>query len=174
MRKFELGEVTDRQKKGLKFVRENEGVTFTNDPLDRGGPTKYGVTEKLARKYGLDVRTLTSEQADWIMIQEFWRWDWLISDRVAIKMFDVSVHRGVKGASVILQLALLRVGYPLTVDGVVGGITKGYANKTSDDLLILAISIEQKNKYCQIVKNDPSQARFLHGWKNRADKEIPS
>jgi len=65
------------------FTMKEEGAKFTNDPDDRGGPTKMGLTIGLMRKLGMDlnhdgqvneddVRLVTREDAERVFIENFW------------------------------------------------------------------------------------------------------
>ena len=48
---------------------------YVNHPADRGGPTKYGITEKVARAFGYqgDMRDLPKSKAFEIYDKNYWQ-----------------------------------------------------------------------------------------------------
>ncbi len=48
--------------------------SYVNHPADRGGPTKWGITEKTARAHGYkrDMRDMSREEAYRILEQDYW------------------------------------------------------------------------------------------------------
>ena len=55
--------------KAMNFVGLMEGG-YVNDPIDKGGETKYGISK---RSYpNLDIKNLTKEQAREIYYKDFW------------------------------------------------------------------------------------------------------
>ncbi len=59
-----------------KFLMKSWGKEggYVNHPDDKGGPTKWGITEKVARSHGYrgDMRDLTREQALDILEADYW------------------------------------------------------------------------------------------------------
>ncbi len=150
---------------------------YVDDPDDRGGKTKFGITEATAKKYGFKgfVKDLTLEQAKKLYYDHYWKcwnYDQIKDDRIAIEMFDQAVNMGPVTANKNLQKAynLLDRGKAgdLKVDGVIGPITLTYINRYphQDDLLQL-LNVLQAKHYIDIVESNPSQEKFFRGWLKR-------
>lgn len=158
----------------LADVFDAEGG-FANDPVDRGGATRYGVTEAVARAHGYegDMRALPLDLAGEIYRADYWaplRLDELVSDRVAGKVFDLSVNMGPTAAARILQRAVVINRGAIEVDGKIGPATLAAVNELSlrHELAVLAGVVGFAFKrYERIVEADPSQSRFIRGWLSR-------
>lgn len=172
--------LTERQRKALEYVDVLEGRKLTRDPQDKGGPTKFGLTEKLAKKYGIkNIATVTQEEAQRVFILEFWnpKLNYLDDDRVAIKVFELGVHAGPTKPVMILQLALGDVGFDVEPDGKLGPLTTKAANTADQEALLKAFCNRQEKFYRAIGKKDPSQMKYIvaedggeGGWISRARK----
>lgn len=146
-------------------LRHTLGVEggWSDHPLDPGGQTKYGITERLARRYGYNVRDLSVDDARDIYRKAFWRplrLDDVAAiaagryERVAAEIFDSGVNTGTSrthgGWRVVrwLQSWLNRLnsgyhlaGQPdwrvLNVDGLMGPATllalRGYDRRRRRD-----------------------------------------
>ena len=114
---------------------EREGG-YVNHPSDRGGPTKYGITEAVARAHGFSgaMRGLPREEAAAIYKRLYWlrpRFDQVArrSAKIAGELFDTGVNMGPAVAATFLQRALSalnrnRADYPdLVPDGRIGPST---------------------------------------------------
>lgn len=93
-----IGEVIDR-----------EGG-YSNHPSDRGGATRWGITEKVARANGYtgDMRALPRETAMEIYRRLYWRkpgYDRVAKyvPLVAAELFDTGVNMGTQMATSFLQ-----------------------------------------------------------------------
>lgn len=148
----------------VAYVLANEGVD-SNDLGDSGGRTRFGITDAEALSHGLDVTTLTLEQAKSIYYSDYWRFDSLTDQTVATKLMDSCVNEGLGTAVRIMQQV---VGVPS--DGICGPATMDAINNYSlpfQTLLrkfIRGISL----RYCDIVVADKTQTVFLRGWIDRA------
>ena len=140
----------------------------TNVSGDRGGLTKYGITE--AQYPNLDIKNLTYDEA--IAIYERDYWPSIHADELPRPLnaltYDLNVTSGPKNAIRILQRA---VGS--TDDGIWGPKTKQASwdacSNTPDMLAAVRLFTEKRIAFYQaIVKNDSTQAKFLNGWINRA------
>ena len=144
---------------------QRRAVGYVDDPLDRGGETKFGVAKNANQD--LNITTLTWAQAKDVYYRRYWlngSCDKLPA-RVAVLHFDGCVNHGVGRANKFLQRAL-GVG----VDGVIGPITAGKAHKL-DQFDICDSICKQRESFCRsIVANNPSQGRFLNGWLRRIDE----
>ncbi|TAI82677.1 hypothetical protein EG333_15805, partial [Pectobacterium versatile] len=74
---------------------------YVNDLDDRGGPTNWGVTEKVARAHGYngDMRNLTRQQALEIYEADYWygpRFDQVaaVSPVIAAELCDTGINMG--------------------------------------------------------------------------------
>src|ERR1700747_2526421 len=86
----------------LPRLLKDEGLRYTNDPDDSGGPTKYGITIKDVQLYvkkgatDKDVKALTLDQASSIYKSKYW--DALSCDDlpsgVDYTCFDYGVNSG--------------------------------------------------------------------------------
>lgn len=152
----------------LKYTLENEGF-LSKDPCDPGGFTKWGITARVADEFGFDIETLTEEQRDRIYVCKYWRFDGLPDD-VAAKLFDMCVNFGSVGAVKIAQRALERVGHSVAVDGKYGPLTESILCRLSPDDAVSLLCEASKLRYLMIVKNDPSQQKFIKGWLRRAER----
>lgn len=142
-----------------------EGADFTNDPLDRGGATKFGVTQALADDYKHgDVRNLTHVGA--VAFYRRWFADHKIDQITDVSLFhlvaDSFTNHGAHGI-MFLQTALL-----VTADGQIGPKTLSMLRISHVDQVYARTLAERFRFYAHIVHNDPSQARFINGWVNRA------
>lgn len=155
-------------------VLESEGE-FVNHPQDRGGVTKYGVTESTLSIYRgkqitiQDMKALTIEEARLIYKKNYWdclKLDFVKDKIVAYLIFDQAINRGVQSACKQIQDVV-----NVTTDGVIGPDTIGAINSFSDPR-VLCVNFIKKSQvfYAKIVKNDPSQSVFILGWINRTHK----
>ncbi len=114
---------------------EREGG-YADHPADKGGPTRFGITEAVARAhgYGGAMRELPREEAAAIYTRLYWlrpRFDEVAqrSARVAAELLDTGVNMGPAVAVTFLQRALTALNrngqdYPdLVPDGRVGPTT---------------------------------------------------
>lgn len=140
--------------KAMTFVAKWEGIDLTNDPKDRGGKTKYGISDAGdGKRDGLvdidadgkgDVRVedLTLEQA----LQRYHKVYWLGSgaDKLLLPLgvcvFDSAVNCGPGRAKQWLKAS--------------GGDTKKYIEL-------------RRIFYYDISEKNVSQQRFIKGWLNR-------
>src|SRR5688572_24593528 len=114
---------------------EREGG-YVSHPADRGGPTRFGITEAVARAhgYGGAIDELPRDEAAAIYRRLYWlrpRFDQVAErcHRVAAELFDTGANMGPAVAATFLQRALTALNrggrdYPdLTPDGRVGPAT---------------------------------------------------
>ncbi len=153
---------------------------FVHHPADRGGPTRFGITqatlsEWLGRSTTVDeVRTLEEETAREIYVARY-----LAGPRVGTlppeivpHVFDMAVNHGPRRAVRMLQEVLGLAGWRVDVDGVIGPQTRKAAFEAQADMgpfFTNAIADQRANFYRRLVAADPSQRVFLRGWLNRAE-----
>lgn len=174
--------------KAIKLVLQHEGG-YVNNPNDRGSATNWGVSLNFLADHpedgdfdhdgdvdGEDIKSMTLENAKAIY-KKFW-WDKYsygrIADQtIATKVFDFSVNMGSKRAHILLQQAMnAAFSLKLTVDGILGNASFSTLNAIADgdqeQKLITAYCDQAWKFYQSIIANNPSQAVFQKGWKNRA------
>lgn len=159
---------------------------YVNDPADRGGETKYGITKATALENGYkhSMRDLPIEKAKEIYISEYWIkpcFDQinLLSPLVAEKLLDIGVNSGANFAKPLLQKALNLQSnqgklYPcLTVDGVYGARTLTalqtflkLRGKEGEKVLFKMLNVYQGYHYISITEKNSSQSKFIYGWFN--------
>lgn len=162
----------------VEHILETEGG-FVNHKADRGGATKYGVTQGtlslwLKRLASVDdVRNLTKETAEEVYKSTYYygpRIDTL-PEALQPQIFDMSINHGPRRAIVLLQDVLNVAGYTCSSDGVLGPTTRKLAEQAYTAMgsyLINAISERRELFYNAIVAGDPRQAAFINGWIKRA------
>lgn len=131
---------------------------YVNDPRDPGGETKYGISK---RAYpAVDIKNLTLDGAKLIYKRDYWdrcRCDDL-PEAVRFDVFDAAVNSGVKQAIVWLQRAL-----GVVADGVIGGITLSFAEKTDGYLL----AMKYNGTRLLFMTNLPTWPTYSKGWAKR-------
>ncbi len=146
----------------VDLVLKKEGG-LANDKADKGGLTKYGISQ---RAYpNLNIRDLTLDDAKRIYFVDYWepiQGDKIQSQALANYALDMAVNHGVTQA-----IKLLQKGAKVPVDGVLGPITLNKINTSPADTLRSTVQ-HRIDFYNAIVKKNPSQAKFLKGWLARA------
>lgn len=144
---------------------------YVNDPLDRGGETKYGISK---RSYPyLNIKLLTLRQAQEIYHRDYWLPEFEDSPAIAVELFDISVNMGKRSAIKILQRALNLMNRngknfrDLAVDGIIGRNTMAAYNSVDKSILLKVLNGLQFMRYVEIVERNPSQERFFNGWMKR-------
>ena len=163
---------------------EREGG-YANHPADRGGPTKYGITEAVARAHGYSgaMRDLPRDEAAAIYKRLYWlrpRFDQVAkrSSAVAAELFDTGANMGPAVAATFLQRALSalnrdRSDYPdLVPDGRIGPATLSALDSffelrgrdTGETVLLRALDALQGERYIRLAERRPANETFLYGW----------
>lgn len=169
---------------------------YTNNPADRGGPTKYGITQAVAMRYkdqlvakfgwDGDMRNLTEDMAVYIYIPEYWNKMSLdgifaISPVFADMVFEAGINVGVGTVCQWVQTIVNVMNnnqayYPdLKVDGNVGPVTLKALQtllkvRPRDGLpnVLFMFSAMASSRYVDICSRYPDQEIFMSGWANRA------
>ncbi len=145
--------------------REGEGVPPYDDPVDRGGRTSWGISER-AHPEAWDPGPPNREQARAIYTQVYVApFDGLVGlpDRVRTALIDDGVLSGVETAIRSLQRVL-----GVREDGILGPQTIGALSAWEDDRLLLRLVQRRAHRLARIVEREPDQARFVVGWIDRA------
>lgn len=142
---------------------------YSDDPDDRGGETKFGISK---RSYPEEnIKGLTILRAQQIYYDDFWLPLWLdevLSSSIAAEIFDTAVNAGKTRAVEIAQRALNYLGTKVAVDGKMGSETVGAINAYQyEDALLKTLNGLQFMHYYNLIRSDPSQAKFARGWLRR-------
>lgn len=152
----------------LEMIEVERG--FSDNPLDRGGPTNLGCTLKtlsfyLGRPATVDeIKALTIDKVRPLYRKLYWdamRLD-EFPDSLALLVFNQCVLRGVPKVTLTLQAAL-----GVKADGAIGPNTIAAAKAMPQKQLSFSFLRESHSAYIRICQADPSQLVFLQGWSNR-------
>jgi lysozyme family protein len=169
-------------------IIKREGSTYTNDPNDAGGPTKFGITLHTLASYrggsatAGAVERLTIEEArhiyEWRYVSEP-GFDYVlpISGVLAVELIDTGVNLGPPRATEMLQRALNSLNrqgkdYPdIKVDMLCGPATikalRSYLTKRGPEgeiVLLRALNCLQGAFYIGLAERRPTDESFLYGW----------
>lgn len=149
---------------------------YVNDPLDKGGKTKYGISQKAFPN--TNIKSLTLEQAKGIYYKHYWshprmNLDLLPDYAVALELFDTGVNMGTGIARRILQEALNLLNRngknfkDLQVDGIIGAKTFAAYQQVDKKTLLKVLNGLQFMRYVEICLANPEQEHFFNGWMQR-------
>lgn len=154
------------------ILRREGGGTFTNNPSDRGGPTKYGITARTLANYrGMqrsatiaEVKALTEDEARAIYRTQYLRpFEAIPFEHLVAQLVDYGVNAGPMEAIKALQRCL-----GVEADGILGERTKTALYAQPQRFTNNALVAYRCQFYVDIVKKDHTQAKFLLGWIARA------
>lgn len=147
---------------------------WADDPLDKGGATMCGVTLATYRAYRKKLGYNTTGKNDlknipyvhWreILKQMYWdKWraDEINNQSLANILVDWVWASGVHGIKIPQRIL------GLTADGIVGKQTISAVNAREAEVLFDVIHDERIKFVEGIVRRNPSQAKWLNGWKRR-------
>lgn len=160
---------------------------YVDHPNDRGGPTRWGITQAVARANGYkgEMRVLPRETAVAIYRQEYAIKPGFaavaeIMPSVGEELFDTGVNMGPARPAMWLQewLNALNAGgkhwADIAEDGKIGPGTlaacRAYCKlrgKEGERRLYAALNGDQAVRYKQIARANPSQEAFVYGWLGR-------
>lgn len=153
-------------------ILQREGDRYTNRAADRGGPTKYGITQATLSRYrgrpvtAAEVQGLTREEARAIYCQLYVHpWEWIVDDDLRALMVDTAVQHG--RAPKLLQEAATAAGARLNIDGDIGQKTRAAVLQIPPHRMWRALYARRLAYYGELVRADPIQASNIHGWMNR-------
>ena len=167
---------------------------FVDDPDDPGGATNFGVTLGTLRRLGLDltrdgqitaadVRALTRERAIEIFLIHYYERPRIghLPEPLRASVFDMYVNAGANAVKILQQL-FCDMGWPVTVDGVLGPQTLGVAAQAmaaAPDHLVDAYGIARRNYYFRVADRRPASRKYARsraggkgGWIRRAETFI--
>ena len=157
---------------------------YANHPEDAGGPTRWGITQAVARAHGFagDMRALPRDEASAIYRRLFWLRPHLDSvaqraPALAAELFDTGVNMGPAVAAGFLQRALNALNrgahdYPdLPRDGVIGPRTLAALDAflalrggAGEEVLVKAVEALQGARYLDLAESRPANESFVYGW----------
>ena len=148
---------------------QNSGKVTWKD----GNATKWGIDQKY--NPGIDVPSLSKPEAMSIMKAKHWDGSGVSNvpdDKLASKLFDMSVNMGNNGAATLLQRALIDMGITVEKDGKLGDDTLSAIYYVQDrgliEPLIRKMQDLQMGHYTKLARTRPADKKNLGGWLNRA------
>nr|AET86500.1 putative phage lysozyme [Escherichia coli]ALO79779.1 endolysin [Escherichia coli] len=156
---------------------------YVNHPDDKGGPTKWGITEKVARAHGYQGQMYDLTRGKALEILErttgmdlvLTRWQTCL--RILLQNCDTGVNMGPSVASKMLQRWLNVFNqkgtlYPdMDVDGRIGSRTlnalRAYLSKRGRDgelALVKALNCTQGERYLALAEKREANESFVYGW----------
>ena len=157
---------------------------FVASPADRGGPTRFGITQATARAHGYagDVARLPRATAAAIYRQDYWiapRLDRVaaLAPRIAAELFDTGANMGPATAAGFLRRALNALNrgtrdYPdiapagpadAAVLAALGDFLK-VRGAGGETVLLKALDALQGERYVTLAERRPADETFLYGW----------
>lgn len=164
---------------------------FVDHPADRGGATRWGITEAVARAHGYagPMALLPRDEAAAIYRRLYWlrpRFDQVArrAPAVAAELFDTGANMGPGVAATFLQRALTALNRnstdyaDLSPDGRIGEVTLAALDaflavrKGGEVVLLRALEALQGERYLRLAEKRPANEAFLYGWlANRIGQE---
>ena len=157
---------------------------YASHPADRGGPTRFGITEAVARAHGYAgaMAALPRDEAAAIYRRLYWlrpKFDEVAerSPKLAAELFDTGANMGPAVASTFLQRALTALNRngqdyrDLVPDGRIGPVTLAALDAflrvrgaKGEPVLLRAIEALQGERYLRLAERRPANETFLYGW----------
>ena len=170
--------------RAFRFTMEQEGgATYTNDPRDPGGPTKYGVTLNFDRGSipdkdadgdidFRDVQLLSEADALVIYREDYWipgRCD-AMPDALALAHADSMYNLGCGAAPKILQRAINCCGLSVEVDGKIGPRTLKAVCHLEDSGRLEDLIRAQADERLRYYQSRPGWRTYGRGWRARTER----
>ncbi len=157
---------------------------YSNHPADRGGATRWGITEAVARAHGYrgDMRTFPREDAVALYKRIYWArpgFDRIgdLAPDIAAELFDTGVNMGPGVAVSFLHRALNALNrgasdYADIILGVriddptVAALTTFLRKRAphGEAVLMKALEALQGERYLDLAERRPANEAFLYGW----------
>jgi lysozyme family protein len=157
---------------------------YSNHPADKGGATRWGVTEAVARAHGYrgEMRCYPREEAVAVYRRIYWLrpgFDRVAEQapKLAAELFDTGVNMGPEIAAGFLQRALNALNRgasdyaDIPVDRRIGDRTiealKGFIARRGaggEKVLLKAVEALQGERYLRLAEQRPANEAFLYGW----------
>lgn len=165
-------------------ILNREGRVYTNRTADKGGPTKFGITQSTLSRWRShivtpeDVKAMEEPEARSIYLTWYLGpWRWIPDERLRVLITDWYVTTSPRPVIRALQSAVRA-----TADGVLGSDTKVRtlaALATNPQAVYNAVLQARIQHYTNLALNDPKllvlikdhdedlQIKNLRGWLNR-------
>lgn len=160
---------------------------YVDNPHDKGGPTNWGITEKVARAHGYTgrMKDLPQSKAREIYLQTYWYGPRIaelasVSPDVAWEVFEAGVNLGTGTGIKFLQRALnafnkmQTIYLDLKVDGVFGSKTLqalklyfAFRKALAEPVLLKALNCLQGSYYLELAESRETDETFVFGWINK-------
>jgi lysozyme family protein len=157
---------------------------YSNHAADRGGATRWGITETVARRHGYDgtMRALPRDAAIDIYRALYWDKPGFervadVAPAVAAELFDTGVNMGPAAAIGFFKRALNALNrgqadYADTdpapvIDAATIAALKAFLAKRGregEDVLIKAMNALQGERYIVLAEKRPANEAFVYGW----------
>jgi lysozyme family protein len=146
---------------------------------DRGGKTKFGITEEVARENGYlgEMKELPREIAERIYLKRYWfplRLSDVTDQALAEELFDTGVNCGLGRVKIWWQMALNALNARGTIwpdiaeDGAIGKETIETTKKAVDlkrgERIRKVLNILQGAHYVGLARKEERYETFLGGW----------
>lgn len=156
----------------FEYLLQNEGATFTDDKVDKGGPTNFGITLPVYSKYldreasVHDLEVIDEETAKDLYLKLFWNVLYcdLLPYPIAVTLFDTAVNKG-QGVAIGFAQACLS---GIKADGIMGEETLKALQATDPEIFIVNYIKALLGSQIDLCLHAPSQLKYLKGWANRA------
>ena len=145
---------------------------YVNNPADRGGPTKFGITWKTLKEWRgrvvtqYDVEGLDEREAHAIYESEY-------LEKPRDQTRSIAFRSGSSRSTAAVQhgptraIRWLQKAAGVSVDGILGPVSLEAINRLDSDVLYRKMVAERCRFYGAIITKDPSQSVFAAGWSNR-------
>jgi lysozyme family protein len=157
---------------------------YSNHPADKGGPTRWGITEAVARAHGFrdEMHAFPREEAVTIYRRLYWLkpgFDrvYTHAPKIAFELFDTGVNMGPATATGFLRRALNALNRSgadyadLPASGVIDNTLltalRGFLAKrgaSGEAVLLKAVEALQGERYVRLAETRPANEAFLFGW----------
>jgi lysozyme family protein len=157
---------------------------YVDHPADRGGPTRWGITEAVARADGYSgpMQAFPRARAAAIYRRIYWLRPGFVdiakrAPRLGAELFDTGVNMGVRTAAGFLQRALnalnrgARDYQDIAVDGAIGPATLAALDgflaargAGAAGILVKAVEALQGERYLRLAELRPANEAFVYGW----------
>lgn len=157
---------------------------YSDNPADRGGPTRWGITEAVARASGYagSMRDLPRDFAAAVYIRKYINEPGFnkvveVSAPIGEEMIDTGVNMGASIPGAWLQRILNALNqqaklYPdLVVDGTIGPATiaalrsmLGKRGADGEKVVLRALNCLQGARYLELTEKRAANETFFYGW----------
>lgn len=168
----------------LKELLGEEGG-YANNSSDAGGETVYGIARNFNKTWigwqvidqlkqqhsnlkdlnsALDADAQLQLAVSQFYKQAYWNFDNIQSQLVANKMLEMEVNFGKGSAVRMLQQGLIRLGYPVALDGSLGPGTYSAMSDAKEPELLHALRAYSALHRIHVIQAHPDQIQFADGW----------